>query len=235
MSANASPRADIYSRVTARIIADLENGVRTWLKPWSVENASGRITRPLRATGQPYNGINVLMLWGDSVSKGFSCPIWMTYRQASELGANVRKGEHGSPVVYADRIERKETNANGEDVETAIPFLKGYTVFNCEQIEGLPAHFYPAPEPLRETVARIATVEAFISRTKANVVHGGSRACYVASTDNIHLPCIDCFRDAESYYATMLHELTHNADTRIMPRGVVTAPGLRGFRRGSSA
>ena len=209
MTANASPRADIYSRVTDKIVADLENGVRTWLKPWSVEHTAGRITRPLRATGQPYNGINILMLWSDAVTKGFLCPIWMTYRQAGELGGQVRKGEHGSPVVYADRITRTETNAKGEEVENEIPFMKGYTVFNCEQIEGLPAHFYPTPEPSRESVARIATVEAFVSDTRANIVHGGSRACYVASTDNIHLPCIDCFRDAEGYYATLLHELTH--------------------------
>ena len=209
MSANTRPRADIYSRVTGRILADLEKGVRTWLKPWSVEHMAGRITRPLRATGQPYQGINVLMLWSESVTKGYACPTWMTYRQASELGANVRKGEHGSPVVYADRIRCKETGPQGEDTEREIPFLKGYTVFNCEQIEGLPAHFYPQPEPRGETVARIAKAEAFVTATNANLVHGGSRACYVVRTDNIHLPCIDCFRDSEGYYATLLHELTH--------------------------
>jgi antirestriction protein ArdC len=226
---------DIYSRVTDKIVADLEKGVRTWLKPWSVEHTAGRITRPLRATGQPYQGINVLMLWSESVTKGFACPIWMTYRQASELGANVRKGEHGSPVVYADRIRRRETDAQGEDTEREIPFLKGYTVFNCEQIEGLPARYYPTPEPRSESVVRIANAEAFVASTKASLVFGGSRACYVVSTDNIHLPCIDCFRDCESYYATLLHELTHNADTRIMPRRALSAPESQTFRRGRSA
>jgi antirestriction protein ArdC len=209
MSANATPRADIYSRVTSKIVADLENGVRTWLKPWSVEHTAGRITRPLRATGQPYNGINVLMLWADSVSKGFVCPIWMTYRQASELGANVRKGEHGSPVVYADRIKRTETNANGEDVETAIPFLKGYTVFNCEQIEGLPAHFYPTPPPAAVIPERISAAETFAANTHAEIRLGGNRAYYSVTDDHVRLPLFESFRDVESYYATMLHELTH--------------------------
>lgn len=202
-------RSDVYSRVTDKIVADLERGVRPWLKPWNAEHAAGRITRPLRSNGQPYKGINVLSLWMDAESKGFACPIWMTYKQALELNAQVRKGERGSLVVYADKITRTETNENGENVEASIPFMKGYTVFNCEQIEGLPAHFYGRAERADEPLQRIADAEAFVAATGANVVHGGSRACYVVSTDNLHMPCIDCFRDAESYYATLLHELTH--------------------------
>jgi antirestriction protein ArdC len=142
-----SPRAYVYSRVTARIVADLAQGVRPWLKPWSANNADGRIVQPLRANGQPYKGINVLMLWGEALAKGFACPFWMTYRQVSELGGQVRKGEHGSLVVYADRIRRTETADNGEEIEHEIPFMKGYTVFNCEQIEGLSEHFYARPSP----------------------------------------------------------------------------------------
>jgi antirestriction protein ArdC len=218
MTANAAPRADIYSRVTDKIIADLEQGVRTWLKPWSVEHTAGRITRPLRATGQAYNGINVLMLWADAVTKGFVCPIWMTYRQASELGANVRKGEHGSPVVYADRITRTETNAKGEEVESEIPFMKGYTVFNCEQIEGLPAHFYPTPPPASPLPERITAAENFAALTGAEFRHGGNRAYYSCGSDHVQLPPFESFRDSESYYATLLHELTHYAAFRIMPR-----------------
>src|ERR1700736_3988516 len=96
-----SPRADVYTRVTDRIVAELEQGVRPWLKPWNAEHAAGRITRPLRSNGQPYKGINVLMLWGEAMAKGFGCPFWMTYRQSQGFGAQVRKGEHGSLVVYA--------------------------------------------------------------------------------------------------------------------------------------
>jgi len=87
--------------------------------------------------------------------------------------------------------------------------MKGYTVFNVEQIDGLPAHFYAKPEPKSETVPRIERAESFFAATHAQIVHGGSRACYVPRTDNIHMPCIDCFRDAESYYATLAHEATH--------------------------
>jgi hypothetical protein len=141
-------KADVYERITSRIVAELEQGVRPWLKPWNAEHAMGRITRPLRSNGMAYQGINVLMLWGESVAKGYAAPMWMTFKQAEELGAHVRKGEHGSLVVYADRIRRTELDAaTGEEAEREIPFLKGYTVFNVEQIEGLPAHYYVVAEP----------------------------------------------------------------------------------------
>jgi antirestriction protein ArdC len=87
--------------------------------------------------------------------------------------------------------------------------MKGYTVFNVEQIEGLPERFYVEPEPKSEPVQRIARADAFFEATCASIVHGGSRACYVPRTDNIHMPCIDAFHDAESYYATLAHEATH--------------------------
>ena len=93
-------KADVYTRITDKIVSDLEQGVRPWFKPWNAEHAAGRITRPLRHNGQPYNGINILMLWATAVERGFAAPIWMTYRQAVELGAHVRKGERGNPVVY---------------------------------------------------------------------------------------------------------------------------------------
>jgi antirestriction protein ArdC len=109
----------------------------------------------------------------DAELKGFACPVWMTYKQAHELKGQVRKGEHGSLVVYADKITRTETNASGEDVEQEIPFMKGYTVFNCEQIEGLPAYFYAKAEPRGEPLQRIAHAEAFVA---ARPERSGGRA-----------------------------------------------------------
>src|SRR5947208_1076631 len=134
-------RVDIYTRVTDRIIADLERGVRPWFKPWSGNNPHGSV-RPLRVTGEAYRGINVLMLWGEAWTKGYTNPTWMTFRQSQELGGHVRKGEHGSMVVYANRITKTETTETGEEIERALAFLKAYTVFNCEQIDGLPERFY---------------------------------------------------------------------------------------------
>jgi antirestriction protein ArdC len=134
----------------------------------------------------------------------------MTFKQARELGAHVRKGEEGSLVAYADKIIRTEINAEtGEEADRAIPFMKGYTVFNVEQIEGLREQYYDKPQGRTESVLRIAHAEAFFAAAGASVIHGGSRACYVPSTDSIHMPCIEFFRDAESYYATLAHECTH--------------------------
>src|ERR1700675_431266 len=99
-------RIDLYTRATNAIIANLERGVRPWLRPWNAEHAAGPITRPLRAGGQPYKGINVLMLWGAAMTQNFASPIWMTFKQAKELNASVRKGSKGSQVVYADRITK---------------------------------------------------------------------------------------------------------------------------------
>jgi antirestriction protein ArdC len=155
MTSETSSRGDVYSRITARIVADLEQGVRPWFKPWNAEHAAGRITRPLRANGIPYQGINILTLWSEAFTKGYSAPIWMTFKQALELNAHVRKGEKGCLVVYANAVTRTETNAEtGEEVEHDIPFLKGYTVFNVEQIDGLPPQYHPTAAPALDPVQR---------------------------------------------------------------------------------
>ena len=202
-------RADVYSRVTAKIIADLEKGVRTWLKPWTGDVDATRIVMPLRHNGVPYRGINILLLWSEALDKGYASPKWMTYRQASELGGNVRKGEHGSLIVYADKITTTEENERGEEVERAIPFLKGYTVFNVAQIDGLPEEYYGKLEKKGEPMQLIADAEAFFASTGAVIRHGGSKAYYAPGPDLIRMPEPEAFRDAESYAATKAHELTH--------------------------
>lgn len=200
---------DIYTRITNQIVSELEKGVRPWLKPWNAEHAAGRISRPLRHNGTPYQGINVVMLWSAAVAAGYAAPIWMTYRQAKELGANVRKGEKGSLVVFANTITRTETNADGNEEDREIPFMKGYTVFNVEQIEGLPAQFHAPAQPRLDPVQRIDRAERFFTATGADIRHGGNRAYYSVSDDHVQMPLFETFRDAESYYATLAHECTH--------------------------
>ena len=192
-------KQDVYTRITDRIVADLEQGVRTWMKPWNAGNTGGRIVRPLRFNGIPYSGINILMLWAESVTKGFASPTWMTYRQATELNAHVRKGEKGSLVVYANTITRTEENDQGEEEERSIPYMKGYTVFNVEQIEGLPENYYAKPEITTTPVERIAHAEAFFAGTKADIRYRGNSAYYSIDGDYIQMPVIEAFRDAESF------------------------------------
>lgn len=201
---------DIYQRVTDQIVAELEKGACPWLKPWSADHAAGRITRPLRANGIPYRGINVIMLWSSAMAQGFAAPLWLTYKQAQELGGQVRKGEKGSLVVYANTISRTETDeATGEEMERDIPFMKGYTVFNAEQVEGLPAHFYAMQQPALDPVARIAQAEAFFASVGADIREGGNQAFYSVTEDRVQMPPFVSFRDAEAYYATLAHELCH--------------------------
>jgi antirestriction protein ArdC len=202
-------RQDVYTRITGKIITSLEQGVRPWIKPWHAENAAGRITRPLRHNGMPYSGINILMLWASSVEQGFGSPSWMTFKQALELKANVRKGEKGSLVVYANSVTKTEQNDAGEDVAREVHFLKGYTVFNCDQIEGLPEQYYVKPEPKFTAVERIEHAEMFFASTRADIRYRGGRAYYAQEPDYIQMPPIESFRDAESFYATLAHETTH--------------------------
>jgi antirestriction protein ArdC len=132
------------------------------------------------------------------------------HKQALELKAHVRKGEEGSLIVYADKIIRTETDAKtGEEAERAIPFMKGYTVFNVEQIDGLPEYYYAKPAPLTETVLRIERAESFFAATGVTIRHGGTMAFYSVTHDHVQMPPIEAFRDAESFYATLAHEVTH--------------------------
>ncbi len=202
-------RTDVYKRVTDRIITDLEQGVRPWQKPWNAEHTEGRIVRPLRHNGTPYRGINVLLLWTEAMAQGFASPTWMTFKQADALGAHVRKGEHGGLVVYADRFTKTKTDDTGEQIEEEIPFMKGYTVFNVEQIEGLPEQYYMKPTEPPEPVIRIEHAEAFFAATGAIIKHGGNRAFYTRHADRIQMPPRESFINPEGYCATLTHELTH--------------------------
>ena len=153
-------RADLYSRVTERVIADLEKGVRPWLKPWRAGNGAGRVGLPRRHNGVPYRGINVLVLWGEALDKGYGSTIWMTFKQALAVGGHVRRTEHGAVIVYADRIIRTETDECGQDVEREIPFLKAYSVFNVAQIDGLPAHYYASTNQKADKLELIEAADA---------------------------------------------------------------------------
>lgn len=201
-------REDVYARITNSIITQLENGVRPWHQPW--KNGAGNVTRPLRVNGIPYQGINILMLWSEALARGYSAPIWMTFKQTLELNAHVRKGERGSLVVFASTLNRSETDAEtGEESERAIPFMKGYTVFNVDQIEGLPAHYYAKPQNPLPAAERIEHADAFAAATGADIRHGGNRAFYAPAYDRVQMPPFEHFPEALDYYATLIHELTH--------------------------
>jgi len=202
-------RADIYTQITERIVAQLEEGVRPWIQPWNAGHATGRITRPLRHNGEPYTGMNVLLLWSEAVAQGYDAPIWMTFRQASQLGAHVRKGETSTTVIYASRFTKTETDARGDEIERDIPFLRAYGVFNVDQIEGLPEHYYHRPAPVRNPIKRIEHADRFFAGTGSDIRQGGAKAFYAPSSDHIQMPPFESFRDAASYVAVLSHEHIH--------------------------
>jgi antirestriction protein ArdC len=200
---------DIHQTVTDRIVASIEAGTAPWLKPWSSAQAA---TRPLRSTGQPYNGVNVLTLWLDAEEKGFSSPYWFGFQTALKMGACVRKGEKGSAIVYANRLVKTEEDPKTGDEKTrAIPFLKQSFVFNASQIDGLPEHFYQAAQPVDRDApdARISRLDDFFRHSGADIRHGGGRAYYRIDRDFVQMPEYEDFQSGESYYATLAHEMTH--------------------------
>lgn len=196
---------DNYQRITDTIVEQLEAGTKPWIRPWR-GNARRSLT-PRRATGEAYRGINVLMLWVAGQMFGYEENTWMTYRQAQDLGAQVRKGEKGTLVVKYGTFTPKD---HEDDEDRAIPYLKGYTVFNVEQIDSLPDQFFsPAEELPTSPVPHIDTVEAFVRNTRAKVNYGGTKACYRPSVDDILMPDRERFDSEVHLYSTLLHELAH--------------------------
>lgn len=208
-TSSSSPRSDVYTRVTARIVEQLEQGVRPWHRPWSAKHAAGSVSRPLRHNGQRYSGINVLNLWLSAEEAGFVSPYWLTFRQVKELGGFVRKGEHGTEVVYASTFKKTETTEAGEEVEQEIAFLKSYSVFCADQCDGLPPHYCQLADRPQEKPVRIEAAEQFFESTGADIRYGGNKAYYSPTGDHIQLPPFDAFENAQSHAATVAHELVH--------------------------
>lgn len=200
---------DLYARVTGKIITDLENGNLTWRKPWNADHMSGHVVRPLRWNDIPYQGVNTLMLWGTAAEMGYTSPYWMTFKQALDLKASVRKGEKATQIVYADKFSVENRNAQGETVTTQIPFLKPYAVFNADQIEGLSDSFYKKQEPVKaDARSRNEQLERFFAETKADI-RTGWQASYSIGIDRVQMPPFESFETPEAYYAVLAHEITH--------------------------
>ena len=134
----------IYEAVTARIVNELEQGTAPWVKPWTSKEGSTDLPSNA-ATGRPYSGVNVLLLWGAAIEKGYAQGKWLTFRQAQTLGARVRKGERAKHIVFASQADAKKGNSAEED--RTYRFLKFHAVFNITQVDDLPVALYQVPEP----------------------------------------------------------------------------------------
>jgi antirestriction protein ArdC len=205
-------RTSLYQEITDKIVTELEAGRVPWVQPWGTAAAKAMLPMPKNAaTQRRYSGVNVLILWGAAIERGFSAQSWLTFRQALGLGGNVRKAEHGTTVVYADRFtpdeERRRAERDGDE-PNAIPFLKRFTVFNTDQCENLPPELTSVPAPVPEGLI-LPHAEALIAATGADFRIGGARAFYSPSHDFIQVPRPEAYFEHINWHRTALHELAH--------------------------
>jgi len=211
-------RPGLYQEITDKIIGQIEAGILPWVQPWAGGPA---LSMPVNVTThRGYSGINILLLWDALFQRGFDRNRWLTFKQALVVGGNVRKGEHGTTVVFADRFTPKgeQEAPTGKDGEArSIPFLKRFTVFNIAQCDGLPFD-YTVQQKQVSQVLPIPAAEALIAATGAQFRRDDTRAYYHIGTDTVHTPPQESFYKPINFYRTALHELTHYAAFRIMPR-----------------
>lgn len=201
-------QVDIYERVTNQIIAAIEAGAGDYRMPWHHDGSA--ITTPVNiASSRTYRGVNILSLWAAAHAAGYPTGIWGTYHQWQALGAQVRKGEHGHLVVFWKTHDRDKTEDQADDANRDEParsmFARGYSVFNCAQVDG----YTPPESPVLPEAKRIDRAERFCAALGIDICHGGSQAYYRPAMDQVQIPRFACFRDAVAYYAVLLHECGH--------------------------
>jgi antirestriction protein ArdC len=207
----ASARADVYSRITAEIVDAIEAGAGDWRMPWHHDGAA--TTRPQNVTSRRrYRGVNVLALWIAAEAAAYSSGLWGTYRQWAALGAQVRKGEHGTTVVFWKQATSRADDDHDEgEAGPGRMFARAFTVFNLAQVEG----YEPAPVAVLPESERFAHAEAFVSALKIPVIEGAYDAHYRIDLDQIFMPTFATFRDASAHMGTLLHEVGNIASVLV--------------------
>ena len=204
-------RTSLYDEVTSRIVAQLAEGCVPWVQPWGAAGGASVALPRNAVTARPYSGINVLLLWSAVIEQGWPSQGWLTFRQALAAGGSVRKGEHGTTVVYADRFipetEKARAQESGGEAKT-VAFLKRFTVFNVAQCDGLPQGLGADAPPLPEREV-VPVAERVIAASGIDFRIGGAKAFYVPAADFVQVPPQPAFFDQINWYRTALHELTH--------------------------
>lgn len=198
--------ADLYKRVTDKIITQLEKGVAPWKCPWATDG--GGLPRNV-VSRKSYRGINTMLLWATADEHGYESSLWGTYRQWDMLGGHVNRGEHGTKIIFwnvsTGAVLDKDT---GEEREEKRFFLREYTVFNLAQCGGTALDRYRIGRPTTNFID-FDPAEAVVKATAADVRHGGNRAFFNPVEDYIRLPVKEAFASPASYYSTLFHELSH--------------------------
>lgn len=211
-----------YKQITDRILADLVQGVATWAKPWKVDKKGNRVSInsgfPMNFhSRKQYRGINVWLLLAATMENGFSCNAWATFKQIAAMKGTVKKGSKSERVFFMSKIEKEPRGVEGERVnengKVTVWVLKGYSVFNLDQVEGI--------EINRDELAVVSSmpedVAEFVDMLKVDLRHGGDQAFYSPASDFVAMPNIDAFVSQDHYRATLYHEVGHwtGSQTRL--------------------
>jgi antirestriction protein ArdC len=196
----------IHRMVTERMIAALERGTVPWHKPWQAARGRPRSM----STGQTYRGVNVFLLGLTAAEEGYASPYWGTYRQISELGGQVRRGEHSTLITFWKQAALTEPDPQTGEPARQLPVLRYYRVFNAAQADHLPEGFYPAPGQDPEIAAPQEVLDRYLAEGPRLLHVPGDRADYHPASDTIRLPLRSQFTSAEDYYATAFHEAGHS-------------------------
>ena len=195
-------KADVYEQITNTIVSAIEEGVGKYEMPWHTLSA------PLNAANRkPYKGVNVLMLWATAQKHTYTSNEWATYRQWQEAGAQVRKGERSTTIVFwkfYDRVEEQQEDSDAPE-ERPRCFARCYHVFNASQVDG---YVPEIQEQLPESV-RIQNADRFFASLPAVIKHGGDRAFYSPTGDFIQIPAFAQFKSPKGYVCTLAHECAH--------------------------
>jgi antirestriction protein ArdC len=200
-------KRDLYAEVSARIVAELEAGAAPWVKPWS---ATPSANTPCNAvSNRPYSGCNVVLLWMAQAA-GYRTPRFLTFKQALELGGNVRKGERGTKVYFVKQLHVRDDVTDDNSASRLIPMMREYTVFNVDQCENLPDSISTGKAiRVRNPDTRDELADGFLHSTGADIREGHGEAFYVPSRDFISMPGFAGFKGADHFYNVAFHELTH--------------------------
>ena len=199
--------SQLYAEVTNQIVDALEKGgLPPWRKPWSGSDGG---FLPLRHAGQPYRGINLLILMIQADAMGYGSPYWFTFKQALEYKAGVRKGEKSTAILWCEPRTKTVTADDGTEGEDRFWISKVYRVFNASQCDGLPERYNTKAAHTLDPAQRLENADTFIKNTGATIRHGSGGAYYRPSEDVINLPPFEAFTSPEGYAATALHEAGH--------------------------
>lgn len=202
----ATKSRDLHQEITDKIVAELEAGSAPWVKPW--RSTAGQNAAMNIVSRRPYSGINVLITWAACQANGWRSPHFLSYDQAKDAGGNVRAGEKATHLVFFKQLSVKDRE--NPDKDKLIPLMRGFTVFNVEQCDGLPEKF-TNPEPLkpRNSDQRDDLIEEFVVTTKAVIKEGHGEAYYAPGADYISMPRFESFNSGDHFNATRFHELAH--------------------------